>query len=117
MCSHSVAKFHEATQMFVIVDYVRTMTVKKNPVTMANKDHVSMNSSWYCCIPDDGGGKAGGGSGVPFPSPSPQMCVGHEGFWVVLPGYTTVELRDVYSKLDLTYLNRQCYILSGGLGG
>ena len=29
-CSHSVVKFHEATQMFVTVDYLREMTVKKS---------------------------------------------------------------------------------------
>ena len=29
LCSHSV-KFHEATQMFVMVDYVRMMAVKES---------------------------------------------------------------------------------------
>ena len=28
-CSHSVVKLYEVTQMFVMVDYVREMTVKK----------------------------------------------------------------------------------------
>ena len=30
MCSHSILKLHEATKMFVMVDYVREMTVKKS---------------------------------------------------------------------------------------
>ena len=30
MCSHSVEKLREATQMFMIVDYVTEMTVKKS---------------------------------------------------------------------------------------
>ena len=30
MCSHSVVNLHEATQMFVMVDYVREMTVQKS---------------------------------------------------------------------------------------
>ena len=30
MCSHSVLKLHEATEMFVMVDYVKEMTVKKS---------------------------------------------------------------------------------------
>ena len=28
LCSHSVIKLHEASQMFMMVDYVRGMTVK-----------------------------------------------------------------------------------------
>ena len=30
MCSHSVVKLHEATQMFLMVEYVKKMTVKKS---------------------------------------------------------------------------------------
>ena len=30
MCRYSVVKLHEATQMFLVVDYVRKMTVKKS---------------------------------------------------------------------------------------
>ena len=30
MCSHSVVKLHEASEMFVMVAYVREMTVKKS---------------------------------------------------------------------------------------
>ena len=30
MCSHCVVKLHEATRMFVMVDYIREMTVKKS---------------------------------------------------------------------------------------
>ena len=30
MCRNSVVKLHEAAQMFMIVDYVREMTVKKS---------------------------------------------------------------------------------------
>ena len=40
MCSFSVEKLHEATQMFMIVDYVREMTVKKS--CMANMDHLNI---------------------------------------------------------------------------
>ena len=29
LCSHSVVNLHEATQMFVLVNYVRAITVKK----------------------------------------------------------------------------------------
>ena len=35
LCRHPVVKMHAATQMFVMVDYVRESTVKK-PVSMAN---------------------------------------------------------------------------------
>ena len=41
MCSHSVVKLHETTEMFVMVDYVRKMAVK-NPVSMANMDRLSI---------------------------------------------------------------------------
>ena len=30
LCSHSVAKLHEVTEMFVMVDYVREMVEKKS---------------------------------------------------------------------------------------
>ena len=30
LCSHSVIKLHDTTQMFMIVDFVREMTVKKS---------------------------------------------------------------------------------------
>ena len=44
LCSHSVLKLHEATQMFVSVDYVRKMTVRSS-VSMANMDHLNICSS------------------------------------------------------------------------
>ena len=34
MCSHSVDKLHEATQMFVMVYYVRKMTVNVGKMTV-----------------------------------------------------------------------------------
>ena len=43
LCSHSVEKLHEATQMFTMVDYFREMTVKKS--YMANMDRLSSCSS------------------------------------------------------------------------
>ena len=36
LCSHSVVKLREATQMFMMVDYVREMAVKKS--CMVNMD-------------------------------------------------------------------------------
>ena len=43
MCSHSVVKLHEATEMFMMVDFVRGMTAKK--FFKANMDLLSICSS------------------------------------------------------------------------
>ena len=48
--SRSVEKLHEATQIFVMVDYVREMIVKKS--SMANMDCLSICSSFW--IKEDG---------------------------------------------------------------
>ena len=46
MCSHCVVKLHEISQLFMMVDYVREMTVK-SPVSMGNMDHLSICSSFF----------------------------------------------------------------------
>ena len=45
MCSLSVEKLREATPMFLMVDYVREMTVKKSCV--ASMDHLSICFSFF----------------------------------------------------------------------
>ena len=45
LCSYSVEKLHEATQMFMMVDYVKEMTLKKS--FMVNMDHLSICSSCW----------------------------------------------------------------------
>ena len=48
MQSISVVKIHEATQMFMMVDYVKEMTVKKS--CMAIVDRLSICSSCFLFI-------------------------------------------------------------------
>ena len=45
MCSHSVVGLLEATQIFLMVDHVREMTMKK--ACMANMDRLSI---WSSCL-------------------------------------------------------------------
>ena len=64
--SHSIEKLYEATQIFVMVDFVREVTVKKSCKFWANMDRLSICSScdniwrtvgicrvwytWYCIL-------------------------------------------------------------------
>ena len=55
MCCHSVAKLHDSTQMFVMVVYVRKMTVKKsNGYGDGLSEHVCFlfvfhTTGYFCC--------------------------------------------------------------------
>ena len=48
MCSNSVVKLCETIQMFVMVEYVRVMTVKKS--CMVYEDHLSICSSCFSSL-------------------------------------------------------------------
>ena len=52
LCSYSVIKFYEATQMFPIVDYVREMIVKKSCKygNWGSYEHFLFLYLWCLCV-------------------------------------------------------------------
>ena len=49
LCSHSVVKLHEATQMFMMVDYVSKMSVKKSCKYGEYGSFEHLLFLWCCC--------------------------------------------------------------------
>ena len=58
LCSHSVVKLRQATQVFLMVDYVWEMTENS---CMANMDHLSICSCCLFVLFGVCGGRGGGG--------------------------------------------------------